>query len=498
MKSLSCVQWLLFVGLSFFSLGQKPNVILIYVDDLGFGDLGCYGSKTIKTPNIDQLAKKGLLFTQAHTTSATCTPSRYSLLKGEYAFRRKDTGVATGDASALIPAGQQTVATIFAKAGYNTAVIGKWHLGLGPVGGPNWNGKIEHGPLDIGFKEAFILPATGDRVPCVYIENDHVRNLNTQDPIEVNYLKKIGQQPTGKENPELLKMKHSHGHDNTIVNGVGRIGFMVGGKQALWDDEDMAQTLANKAKSFMARNQKNPFFLYFATHDIHVPRIPHSRFLGKSGFGNRGDALLQLDDSVGQLLKTLDSLHLTSNTLVILTSDNGPVVDDGYIDGSKENLGMHQPAGNLRGGKYSSFEAGTRVPFIVKWPKKVPVGKSNALISQIDFLANMSQMLGRDYDNNLAKDTKANLAAWLGKDKIGRDYVIEQAGNLAVKKGNWKYIRNGKGAKFNTLVNIELGNDVEEQLYNLKSDPNEKINLATFQKEKLAELKALLEKEISK
>jgi len=498
MKSLSCVQWLLFVGLSFFSLGQKPNVILIYVDDLGFGDLGCYGSKTIKTPNIDQLAKKGLLFTQAHTTSATCTPSRYSLLKGEYAFRRKDTGVATGDASALIPAGQQTVATIFAKAGYNTAVIGKWHLGLGPVGGPNWNGKIEHGPLDIGFKEAFILPATGDRVPCVYIENDHVRNLNTQDPIEVNYLKKIGQQPTGKENPELLKMKHSHGHDNTIVNGVGRIGFMVGGKQALWDDEDMAQTLANKAKSFMARNQKNPFFLYFATHDIHVPRIPHSRFLGKSGFGNRGDALLQLDDSVGQLLKTLDSLHLTSNTLVILTSDNGPVVDDGYIDGSKENLGMHQPAGNLRGGKYSSFEAGTRVPFIVKWPKKVPVGKSNALISQIDFLANMSQMLGRDYDNNLAKDTKANLAAWLGKDKIGRDYIIEQAGNLAVKKGNWKYIRNGKGAKFNTLVNIELGNDVEEQLYNLKSDPNEKINLATFQKEKLAELKALLEKEISK
>ena len=498
MKSLYCAQWLFFVCLSFFSLGQKPNVILIYVDDLGFGDLGCYGSKTIKTPNIDQLAKKGLLFTQAHTTSATCTPSRYSLLKGEYAFRRKDTGVATGDASALIPAGQQTVATIFSKAGYNTAVIGKWHLGLGPVGGPNWNGKIEHGPLDIGFKEAFILPATGDRVPCVYIENDHVRNLNAQDPIEVNYLKKIGQQPTGKENPELLKMKHSHGHDNTIVNGVGRIGFMVGGKQALWDDEDMAQTLANKAKAYMVRNQKNPFFLYFATHDIHVPRIPNSRFLGKSGFGNRGDALLQLDDSVGQLMKTLDSLHLTSNTLVILTSDNGPVVDDGYIDGSKENLGLHQPSGILRGGKYSSFEAGTRVPFIVKWPKKVPVGKSNALISQIDFLASMSQMLGLDYNNNSAKDTKANLGAWLGKDKIGREYVIEQAGNLAVKKGDWKYIKNGKGAKFNALVNIELGNDVEEQLYNLKSDPNEKVNLAAVQKGKLVELKALLELEVNK
>jgi len=498
MKFLSCVQLLLLACISFFMLGQKPNVILIYVDDLGFGDLGCYGSKTIKTPNIDQLAKKGLLFTQAHTTSATCTPSRYSLLKGEYAFRRKDTGVATGDASALIPAGQQTVATIFSKAGYNTAVIGKWHLGLGLVGGPNWNGKIEHGPLDIGFTEAFILPATGDRVPCVYIENDHVLNLDVLDPIEVNYLKKIGSMPTGKDNPELLKMKHSHGHDNTIVNGVGRIGFMVGGKQALWDDEDMAQTLANKAKAYMVRNQKNPFFLYFATHDIHVPRIPNSRFLGKSGFGNRGDALLQLDDSVGQLMKTMDSLHLTSNTLVILTSDNGPVVDDGYMDESKENLGNHQPAGILRGGKYSSFEAGTRVPFIVKWPKIVPVGKSNALISQIDFLASMSQMLGLNYDNNSAKDSKANLGAWLGKDKIGRDYVIEQAGNLAVKKGDWKYIKSGKGAKLNALVNIELGNDVEDQLYNLRSDPNEKINLAAVQKEKLAELKALLELEINK
>ena len=480
------------------ALGQKPNVVFIYVDDLGYGDLGCYGSKTIKTPNIDQLAKKGLIFTQAHTTSATCTPSRYSLLKGEYAFRRKDTGVATGDAVALIPGGQQTVATIFSKAGYNTAVIGKWHLGLGPLGGPNWNGKIADGPLDIGFKEAFIMPATGDRVPCVYVENDHVRNLASQDPIQVSYLKKIGNQPTGKENPELLKMKHSHGHDNTIVNGVGRIGFMVGGKQALWDDEDMAQTFADKAKSFMVRNQKNPFFLYFATHDIHVPRIPHSRFLGKSGFGTRGDALLQLDDSVGQLMKTLDSLHLTSNTLVILTSDNGPVVDDGYIDGSKENIGLHQPAGNLRGGKYSSCEAGTRVPFIVRWPKIVPVGKSNALISQIDFLATMSQLLGTSFNENSAKDSRANLSTWVGKNKLGREYIVEQAGSLAIKKGDWKFIRSGKAAKFNPLVNIELGNDLEDQLYNLKTDPEEKINLALQQKEKLNELKTLLEIELNK
>jgi len=248
----------------------------------------------------------------------------------------------------------------------------------------------------------------------------------------------------------------------------------------------------------MIRNQKSPFFLYFATHDIHVPRIPHSRFLGKSGFGNRGDALLQLDDSVGQLMKTLDSLHLTSNTLVILTSDNGPVVDDGYIDGSKENLGLHQPAGILRGGKYSSFEAGTRVPFIVRWPKQVPVGRSNALISQIDFLATMSQMLSGTFDVNSAKDSKANLNAWLGKDKIGREYIIEQAGTLAIKKGDWKFIKSGKGARFNPQVNIELGNDSEDQLYNLKTDPNEKNNVSTAQKEKLTELKSLLEQELNK
>jgi arylsulfatase A-like enzyme len=220
--------------------------------------------------------------------------------------------------------------------------------------------------------------------------------------------------------------------------------------------------------------------------------------LGKSGFGKRGDALLQLDDSVGQLMKTLDSLRLTSNTLVILTSDNGPVVDDGYIDGSKENLGLHQPAGILRGGKYSSFEAGTRVPFIVKWPKKVPVGRSNALISQIDFLATMNQLLGANYNENSSKDSKANLNAWLGKDQIGREYIIEQAGTLAIKKGDWKFIKSGKGAKFNSLVNIELGNDLEDQLYNLKTDPDEKNNVASLQKEKLNELKALLELEMNK
>ncbi|MEN9363067.1 MAG: hypothetical protein RI903_375 [Bacteroidota bacterium] len=471
---------------------QKPNVILIYVDDLGYGDLGSYGSKTIKTPHMDRLAKQGLRFTQAYSTSATCTPSRYSLLTGTYAVRRKDTGIATGDASALILPGQQTIASIFSKAGYQSAAIGKWHLGLGPQGGPNWNGKIAHGPLDIGFTEAFILPATGDRVPCVYVENDHVMGLDANDPIKVSYTAKIGNMPTGKENPELLRMKHSHGHDQSIVNGVGRIGYMQGGTAALWKDEDIAQRLTDRAKSFIGRNQRKPFFLYFATHDIHVPRLPHAKFLGKSGHGNRGDALLQLDDSVGQLMKTLDSLKLTQNTIVILTSDNGPVVDDGYIDQSRELLGDHRPAASLKGGKYSTFEAGTRVPFIVSWPAKIKQGISHALLSQIDFVSSMAALVGQKVDDSQAKDSDNQLAAWMGQSKEGRAYVIEQAGSLAIRQGDWKYISPSKGAAVNAFVNIELGNNPADQLYNLSNDPAEKMNLAHENPTKVQELKSQL------
>lgn len=477
---------------------QKPNVLFIYVDDLGYGDLGCYGSDKIKTPHIDRLAKQGKIFTNAHTTSATCTPSRYSLLTGKYAFRRNDTGVATGDASALIPANTQTIASIFGQAGYQSAVIGKWHLGLGPQGGPDWNGKIVNGPLDIGFNYAYILPATGDRVPCVYVENDHVVNLDPSDPIQVSYGKKIGNRPTGKENPELLSMVHSHGHDNTIINGVGRIGFMQGGQAALWQDENISQRLTNQAKKFIGQHQKKPFFVYFATHDIHVPRVPNGKFLGKSGYGNRGDALLQLDDAVGQLMFTLDSLKLTKNTLVILTSDNGPVVDDGYQDGSKENLKDYKPSGVLRGGKYSAFESGTRVPMLARWPAKISPGKSNALISQIDFLATMSAMLHQNFDSKSAFDSQNQLNAWLGLTQKGRPFIIEQAGTLSVVKDDWKYIKPSKGGKFNALVNIELGNDSEDQLYDLKNDISEKNNLSTSPKHlnRLTELKALLKDQI--
>ena len=489
---------ILFCFFSINTFAQKANVVLIYADDLGYGDLSSYGAKLIKTPNIDKLAKQGLRFTRAYSTSATCTPSRYSLLTGRYAFRRNDTGIAPGNASALIKPGQQNVASVFSKAGYQSAVVGKWHLGLGGPEGPNWNDKITNGPLDIGFNYAFLIPATGDRVPCVYVENDRVINLDPKDPIQVNYVNKIGSWPTGKENPELLRMKHSDGHDNTIVDGIGRIGYMTGGSSALWKDEDIAQKITDKAKEFISKNTNNPFFLFFSTHDIHVPRVPNSRFLGKSGLGNRGDAILQFDDSVGQLMKLLDSLQLSSNTMVILTSDNGPVVDDGYHDGSKENIGKHKPSAGLRGGKYSAFEAGTRVPFIVKHPSIKAGEVSSALVSQVDLLATMAGLTNQKYDINSASDSQNHLKTWLGTDTKGRAYVIEQSSTLSIVQGNWKYIRPNKGPAYNPKIDIEYGNDEADQLYDLGRDPYERYNFAPSVPIKLNELKSLLQNELLK
>lgn len=497
----------LFWSLSFFSLciwayGQspKPNVIIIYADDLGYGDVSCYGAKKVATPNIDRLAKKGVRFTNAHTTAATCTPSRYSMLTGEYAWRKPGTGVATGDAAALILPGRSTLPLVFQQAGYQTGVVGKWHLGLGPQGGPNWNGEIKPSPLDIGFNESFIMAATGDRVPCVYVENRRVVNLDPNDPIKVSFKEPIGNEPTGRAHPELLKMKHSHGHDFTIINGIGRIGYMTGGKSARWKDEDMADIFTQKAVSFIENHAKHPFFLYFATQDIHVPRVPHERFAGKSGMGPRGDVILQLDWAVGKVLETLDRLGLTQNTMIIFSSDNGPVVDDGYQDQAVELLNGHTPAGLLRGGKYSAFDAGTRVPFIVSWPQKMKAGVSPALVSQIDLLASFASLTGQTFDAKTAPDTRNYLPALLGKDKKGRDHVIEHAGTFSVIQGDWKYIEPSNRAKMSVETNTELGNDTKPQLYNLKTDLGEKNNLSATKPEKLKELEELLKsvKELKK
>lgn len=474
----------------------KPNVIFLVADDIGYGDLSCNGAKAINTPNVDKLARKGVRFTNAHAVAATSTPSRYSLFTGHYAWRRNDTGIATGDAKMIIHPDQSTIADLFQDCGYMTGAIGKWHLGLGSeTGSQNWNDLVTPGPQDIGFKYSYIMAATGDRVPCVFMENQRVVNLDLNDPISVSYKDPFIGEPLGKDHPELLtKLKPSHGHDMAIVNGISRIGYMKGGKQALWEDENIADSIVCKAIQFIDEYKDHPFFLYVGTNDIHVPRWPHSRFVGKSGMGPRGDSLLQFDWTVGQILQALEDNGILENTFIVLTSDNGPVVDDGYVDQALELLGEHKPGGPLRGGKYSNFEGGTRVPMIVHWPDQVKAKVSNALISQIDLYASMASLLGQPLEKGEAPDSQDYLSAFMGVDRKGREYVVEAAGALSVSDHEWKYIMPSNGPAYNK-TEIELGNSKEEQLYHLESDLSEQKNVAADNPKIVKRLRAILENE---
>ena len=473
---------------------ERPNIVIIYTDDLGYGDVSAYGARALKTPNIDRLAREGVRFTDGHSAAATCTPSRYALLTGEYAWRRPGIDILPGDAALIIETGRTTLPSMLKQAGYVTGVVGKWHLGLGPKGGPNWNGDIAPGPNDVGFDYSYIMAATGDRVPTVYIENRRVVGLDPADPITVNYDAPVGTWPTGRTNPELLTTQPSHGHDQTIVNGISRIGYMTGGKAALWKDDEMALVFTRQAKAFIEQHKNERFFLYFAPHDPHVPRVPNARFRGRTTQGPRGDAIVQSDWSVGQILASLNELGLTDKTLVIFTSDNGPVIDDGYKDDAVAKLGTHTPSGPFRGGKYSNFEAGTRVPLIVRWPGRVKRGVSGALLSQLDFLATFAALTGQTLADAAAPDSVNLMQALLGRSASGRATYVEQGSGLALRQGRWKYIQPNNRARVNANTNTELGNDTAPQLYDLTKDPGEKTNLAATNPVKVKEMEDLLRK----
>ena len=471
----------------------RPNIVLLYADDLGYGDLGCYGATRVKTPNIDRLAKNGLRFTDAHCTGATCTPSRYSLMTGEYAFRVPAAKILPGDAPALIQPGRVTLASMLKQRGYRTGVVGKWHLGLGN-GNLDWNKDIQPGPLDIGFDECFVIPATGDRVPCVFVENRRVAGLDPKDPIAVSYKGPLDDAPTGKSHPEMLTMKPSHGHDMMIVNGISRIGYMSGGKAALWNDETIADTLTNRAASFIERSGKDPFFLYFATHDIHVPRVPNKRFSKATQMGARGNAIAELDWCFGKLVAVLEKRGLLKNTLIIVSSDNGGVVDDGYQDEAVAKLGKHRPNGALRGGKGSKFEGGTRVPFVVHWPARVKPGVTDAMVSQVDLMRSFASLTGASMAQGAGPDSEDLLGALLGESKKGRQLLVEQANGLSLRDGTWKYIEPAKGEKLTLNTNTETGVDAEPQLYDLAADLGETTNLATAQPARVRQMAEALQK----
>ena len=438
---------------------KGPNVLVILSDDVGWGDLGCYGATKIKTPNLDKLAGEGLRFTDAYASAAVCTPTRYSLLTGQYSWRRDavglSRGVANGDSPLLIPVGTTTLPGIFKSAGYHTGAVGKWHLGFG-VSTPDYNKDLTPGPMEIGFDEFFGFPATNDRVPTVYVRGHRVVGLDPNDPIRITY-----KQPAA-DDPAMIR----------YAAGRNRIGWMSGGKAALWKDTEITNTLTTEAVSFIERNKADPFFLYFAPHCVHAPPITNPRFAGSSGLSNRADMMQELDWSVGEVLNTLDRLGLASNTLVIFSSDNGAYVID-------EN--GHRPNGPWRGEKSQLWEGGTREPFIARWPGHITPGVSAELVCLVDLSATAAAIVGKSLAGNEAPDSFNLLPMLLGKtNSHPRDHVIVMSGkgDLAIRQGPWKYIpdlatANGWQAK----VPKPGAKPAGAGLFQLTDDPGETRNL---------------------
>lgn len=455
-----------------------PNVVLILADDIGYGDWGCYGATKVKTPNLDRLAAQGRRFTDAHSPSAVCTPTRYALMTGQYAWRKPGTGILPGTAALIIEPGRVTLPSMLKQAGYATGVVGKWHLGLGDRAPTDYNGPIKPGPLEIGFDYAWLLPATGDRTPCVWIENHRVVGLDPADPIRLDY-------------------SVQRGDPGSYINGIPRIGRQFGGKAAIWKDEQIADLLTGKAVAFIEKHRERPFFLYFATHDIHVPRVPHPRFRGTSQAGVRGDVLQEFDWSVGQVMDALDRLRLADRTLLIVTSDNGGVLDtngpDAVNSGTVETNNGHPHNGPLRAGKGSCYEGGTRVPFLARWPGHVRQGVSEELICHIDLLASLARLSGQKLPEEAAPDSFDVLPALLGEklDRPCRDHLVEHGNRLALRQGPWKLVP--AGAWGGKAKKAKAGKAPSE-LFDLADDLGETKNVAANHPERVREMTALLER----
>ena len=470
------------LGCTFTAQGESlPNIICILADDVGYTDLSCYGAEKIQTPALDKLAAEGVRFTHAYAPASTSSPSRYALLTGEYAWRKK-VGIMPADAPLAIDTQQTTLPKVLKERGYETGLVGKWHLGLGSKDKKvDFNQPIENSPLEVGFDYAFYFPATNDRVPCIYIENREVVGLDPNDPITVSYERRVGDEPTGKENPERLALPYHLGHDGTIVNGISRIGWMAGGKATWWKDEEMAQTLADKAKLFIRSHKGKPFFLYYATHNAHEPRVPSNAFRGKSQAGVYGDVIEELDDCVGQIVETLKQEGLYENTIIIFSSDNAPMIKEGYKDGALEHLNGHNPYGNLRGEKYSLHEGGCKVPFIFSWPQKVTLPfEQEQPFTYLDLLSTLPALIGQPLPAYKKADSQDASALFLEeRASIYRKYILTQdnGGQKALRMGRWKYIPS------------------KAELYDLKTDPSELHNVFFAYPEVIRELRTYLQQD---
>lgn len=488
-----------------------PNIVVIMADDLGFGDLSCYGAKAVPTPNVDRIASRGVLFTNGYAPAATCTPSRYAMLTGDYAWRQtaKQTTILDGDAPLAIEPGTVTLPEMLRRRGYATGLVGKWHLGLGDGKTPlNFNGEVTPGPRQIGFDYSIIIPATVDRVPSVWLENDRVVGLDPADPISVSYKNNISDTPLGTERPDLLMQKADKQHSNSIIHGISRIGYMKGGHAARFKDEDLPHTVVNKTVDFLEKHQGKPFFLYVGLFEPHVPRVADPRIVGATGScGIRGDVIRQMDWQTGKILDALERLKLADNTLILFTSDNGPIFFDGYEDNAKadSDAAGHDPAGGLRGFKYLVYEGSTRVPFLMSWPAKVPAGVSDRMICLTDMMATCAAVTGAQVPAGVAVDSLNQLPVLLDHStKAIRESVVQQgiSGAYAIRNLDWKLIpanavkqANGMGSGANPDDPRFAAAIVRETLlFNLAEDPAETKNLASKHPEKVKELSALLRK----
>ncbi len=487
MKNLSYASLLALVATSCTEKEAKPtlpNVIVILADDMGLGDISAYGSKAINTPNLDKLANEGVRFTNGFSSSATSTPSRYAMFTGMYPWRNPNARILAGDAPLLIGTEQYTMPKMMQAAGYKTAAIGKWHLGMGN-GNVDWNKQISPCANDIGFDYSCLIAATNDRVPTVYVEDGKVLGLEADDPIFVNYKTPFEGEPTAISNPELITMPWDHGHNNSVMNGIPRIGYQKGGKSAYWVDEDMADYFVDKVKNYVSENADEPFFLYYGLHQPHVPRAPHSRFVGTTDLGPRGDAVVEADWCVGELIAHLEKEGLLENTIIIYSSDNGPVLNDGYKDDAIERNGSHDALAGNRGGKYSLFEGGTNVPFMVYWKGVISPLVSDAMICQMDIMPSIAKMLNIEVPS---MDGQEYMDVLLGKTNEGRSSLVHEAGGrMSYRKGDWAVVPPYKGGAINQK-GIETGYNTAPTLWNVKQDPSQQNDLAQANPEKLNEM----------
>jgi len=486
---------------------QPPNVVLIFADDLGYGDVGCYGATKVKTPHIDQLATEGRRFTDAHSSSAVCTPSRYGLLTGEYPYRKGIWGPCSHTAPLLIDTKKLTLAELFKNKGYATSCFGKWHLGFG-TSKTDWNKPLRPGPLELGFDYYFGVPKVNSGFPYVFVENDRIVGWDPEDPL-VYDKKPFTPTPTF---PAATA-------GNKSPNRFG------GAKKAheLYDDERIATVLTEKAVDWIeAQDKAKPFFLYLPTTNIHHPCTPAPRFKGTSECGLYGDFIHELDWIVGEITSCLQRNKLAENTIVIFTSDNGGMFN---TPGQVAFKNGHRINGELLGFKFGAWEGGHRVPFIIRWPGKVEAGTtSNQLLGQVDMLATFAAVTHQKLDKTQQADSVNMLAAFLGQpEKPIRDHLIispHKGTHLSIRKGKWMYIPkrgsggfNGKNPGDHTFAGPaaisfvgSVNSDIEDgkiksdaplaQLYDLENDVKQTQNVFNEHPDVVKELSGLLPKPV--